>query len=103
MTDQEFFHFYIPALKEAMNSPHSIEFSSIGPDWFITDPQILQELEIFEKENYTKFKLLFDLVGKYMDLKSHNFNLNNSFELRKIHENLLKELNILEERHIISE
>lgn len=100
MTDREFFQIFIPALKKAINVENLNNFQSIGPDWFIEEKEVLKEIDSYEKKNYPRFELFFDLVGKYMDLRSHNFDLSNSEELYSIHKNLCTEINKIEKKFL---
>lgn len=45
---EEFFRNYIPALEKALDYEKQIDFEVIGPDRFIEDNMLRNELDVFE-------------------------------------------------------
>ena len=72
MDKEEFFRNYIPALEKALDYEKQIDFEVIGPDRFIEDNMLRNELDVFENENYREYENLFYLVSVYFDAKIHN-------------------------------
>ena len=73
MNEKTFFVNYIPALEASLAFKTMYDFDVKGPDWFIEDDELRNELDLFEQKNYEQHKSLFDMVAYYLDARAHNF------------------------------
>jgi hypothetical protein len=73
MEKKDFFKHYILALEKALDYTKNVDFEFCGPDRFIEDEVIRNDLDNFENENYQEFETLFNGVSLYFDATSHNF------------------------------
>lgn len=74
MDDKFFFKHYLPALEASLAFKSDYDFDVKGPDWFVENDKIREELDLFEQESYENYKSLFDMVAYYLDARAHNFN-----------------------------
>lgn len=99
MNDQEFFKHYIPALETSLAFESKEDFDVKGPDWFVEDEQIRNELDLFEQKNYERYKTLFDIVAYYLDARAHNFNEIDGVSLSDYKKKLELEIEIYKKKY----
>lgn len=92
MEKEVFFSNYIPALEHALDYQQQMDFEVIGPDMFINDIDIRNNLDEFENNNYFQYESLFYLVSIYFDAKTHNFQNVDGKNIATIKEEILKEI-----------
>lgn len=93
MNDKDFFRYYIPALEKSISLENNEDYSVNGPDWFIENNELRDELDAFEIANYNRFKVLFDMVACFLDARAHNFDTIEDISLPEFKQKL--ELEIL--------
>ncbi|WP_282044302.1 hypothetical protein [Winogradskyella flava] len=72
MDRNEFFQYYLSALKEALsNDSKNYGYLVKSYDWYIQDPTVLRKMENFKNDNYKKFHDIFNMEESYFDAKSH--------------------------------
>ncbi|WP_309609116.1 hypothetical protein [Flavobacterium sp.] len=95
----EFYKTYIPALEKALNYVNKVDFEFRGPDSFIDDETIRNNLDKFESENYHKHEKLFNMVSNYLDAKSHNFKVIQGKDIEDYKKELIDEINNIKKKY----
>lgn len=99
MNDENFFKNYIPALEASLAFESKEDFDAKGPDWFVEDDQVRDELDLFEQKNYERYKSLFDMVAYYLDARAHNFNEIDGIILSEYKKKLEAEIEIYKKKY----
>lgn len=93
MKKKEFFKVYIWALEKALendNINHGYMVS--GPEWYIDDQDLRNQMDLFEESNFERYRSLFEKVAIYFDAKSHYFNEIGQINIEKYKDILQKEI-----------
>ncbi|WP_310557034.1 hypothetical protein [Flavobacterium sp.] len=99
MKKEDFFNSYIPALEKALNYVNKLDFEFCGPDSFIDDETIRNNLDKFENENYHEYEKLFNMVSNYLDAKSHNFKDIQGKDIEDYKKELIEEINNIKKKY----
>ncbi|OIN55618.1 hypothetical protein [Arsenicibacter rosenii] len=72
MEQNVFFFHYLKALSKALENDNiNYGYHVHGPDWFIDDDQLRNEIDLFEQTYSGKYKTFLEKVAIYFDAKSH--------------------------------
>jgi hypothetical protein len=93
MEDKLFFKYYLPALELSLACENNlVDFSVNGPDWFIEDDVIRNEIDLFEQNNFEKYHSFFQMIANYLDARAHNFETIDNMNLHQVKEKIANEI-----------
>ena len=95
MNEQEFFKLYISALEKALSKDHiNHGYNVYGPDWYVEDSDVRNQMDSFEETNFEKYSSLFEKVAIYFDAKSHNFKTIEGLNTEEYKQKLKEEISV---------